>query len=328
MKNRLMRLLRDNANAKARMPLAVMKTEAAPDVAPEATLYLYDVIVDDPFWGGVGAEDFVMALAEASISADTIHLRINCPGGDVFAARAMEAAVRGCSKKVVAHVDGYAASAASYLALACDEVEIAPGAFFMIHKAWTLAMGNCDDLAATSALLAKIDTTLVKSYVAETGQTPKAIKDMMAAETWMTAEEAVALGFADRIMEDAPKDKASAKATWNLAAYQNAPVTTPSPEEEDEPEDPAETPLIDPEEVPAPDPDDPANCGGDPEDCGDPKDGKKPKDVLHGEPDPCTSDANVGLNPTQEYGDEYFQNLNRQLRMRGVSGDKRKSARQ
>lgn len=224
--NKFMQLLKDNAQAKARAPFR------AEVKGGEATLYLYDVIVSDDYFGGVAAEAFVKELR--ALDADVIHLRINSPGGDVFAARAMEAAIRECPKKTVAHVDGYAASAASYVALACDEVEIAQGGFFMIHKAWTVGWGNSDDLLATAALLEKIDDTLADTYVTETGQKKDEIVAMMAAETWLTSKEAVDLGFADRVAEAAPKMSA---AGWNLAAYANAPAPAA--------EQPEETPVAD-----------------------------------------------------------------------------------
>lgn len=222
----LRQLLRDNAQARARRPLSTAMPQAGTP-GRGATIFLYDVLVSDATHGGIAAEGFVKAIQEAARVADTIHLRFNSPGGDVFAARAMEAAVRGCAKKVVAHVDGYAASAASYLALACDEVEIAPGGFFMIHRAWTLGLGNSEDLAATSALLAQIDVSLVETYAKETGLPARQIESMMAAETWISSKEAVTLGFADRITEDAPKAQAK---DWDLSAYRNAPrpnTTTP-----------------------------------------------------------------------------------------------------
>ncbi len=212
MRNRLMQLMRDNAKAKARQPL---RAEQSGD---EATVYLYDVIVSDDWFGGVAAESFVKELR--AITAPVIHLRINSPGGDVFAARAMEQAIREHKSKVVAHVDGYAASAASFVAVACDEVEIAPGGFFMVHKAWTVAFGNSDDLMETAALLEKVDASLVESYARETGQSAEEVQRMMADETWLSAQESVDLGFADRIAEAAPK----ASATWNLAAYDKAPA--------------------------------------------------------------------------------------------------------
>jgi ATP-dependent Clp protease, protease subunit len=183
----------------------------------EATIYVYDVI--DAYWG-VSAKTFAQELAK--IDAKTIHLRINSPGGDVFEARAIAVALREHKSKVIAHVDGYAASAASYIALAADEVEIADGAMFMIHKAWTIAFGNSDDLTEMAGLLDKIDADLVRDYVANTGNTEDQVKEWMAAETWFTADEAVENGFADRKSAEFSAD-ATARAGWDVSAYKNAP---------------------------------------------------------------------------------------------------------
>lgn len=195
--------------------------------ADEATLYLYDAIVGDDltaeYWGGVSPQAFVKQLA--AIDAPVIHLRINSPGGDVFAARAMEQAIREHKSNVIAHIDGYAASAASYLALAADEVHIAQGGFFMIHKAWTMAWGNSDDLISMADLLDKIDESLVATYASETGQTVDQLRAWMAAETWFTADESVQYGFADQIAAAAPK----ASAAWDLSAYANAPKAAAAP---------------------------------------------------------------------------------------------------
>lgn len=215
--NKLMRLLADNRG------VGVFKAEA---VGNEATIYLYDAIVSDAYWGGVSAADFVRELA--ALKVDTIHLRINCPGGEVFAAQAMAQAIREHSATVIAHVDGYAASAASWLALACDQVLISEGGFFMIHKAITMAYGNADDLRITADLLEKVDGTLVAGYVKETGQEEQQITDWMAAETWFNANESVQYGFADAIAGAAPK----ALKQWNLATYNKAPALVIQPPEQ------------------------------------------------------------------------------------------------
>lgn len=190
---------------------------SAEHAGDQATVYLYDVVVSDDFFGGVSAQTFVKTLNE--IDAPVINLRINSPGGDVFAARAIEQAIREHPSQVVAHIDGYAASAASYIALAADQVKIAEGGFYMIHKAWTVAFGNADDLKDTAALLEKIDESLVSTYANATGQEADQIRTWMTDETWFNADEAVANGFADQISEAAPK----ASADWDLAAYAHAP---------------------------------------------------------------------------------------------------------
>lgn len=188
--------------------------------ADEATIYLYDAIVGDDltaeYWGGVSPNMFIRELN--NITASVIHLRINCPGGDVFAARVMELAIRQHTSKVIAHVDGYAASAASFLAVACDEIEIAQGGFFMIHKAWSMCWGNSDEMLKTADLLDKVDESLVATYEAETGQDADMIRSWMKDETWFNADEALTYGFADRIAE--VKAKACA---WDMSVYDKAP---------------------------------------------------------------------------------------------------------
>ena len=224
----LPKLLADNRSAKRKFEIVSQ--------ANEATIYLYDAIVDTDataeWWGGVSAESAVKQIR--SLQADVIHLRINSPGGDVFAARAIEQALRDHSAKKIAYIDGYAASAASFLMLAADEIEMASGGFVMIHNSWTIAMGNASDISRTAELLRKIDSTMAESYAQRTAQEPEQIANWMDAETWFTAQEAVDAGFADRISET------KAKATWNLSAYANAPskepTEEPAPEKITEPE--------------------------------------------------------------------------------------------
>ncbi|MBF8728859.1 Clp protease ClpP [Pseudomonas guariconensis] len=184
--------------------------------AREATIYLYDIIGDD-WYGGVSAKDFVPKLA--ALDADTIHLRINSPGGDVFEARAMAQAIKQHPARVIAHIDGQAVSAATYVAIAADEVEAADGSFFMIHNAWTIQMGNAKDFRDQADLLDKVDASISADYERKTGKSAEEILAMMAATTWMTSAEALAAGFVDRIAEG----KSATQNHWNLAAYGNAP---------------------------------------------------------------------------------------------------------
>lgn len=227
MKNRLLKLFADN-RATAGRSFAV---KALDDDAAE--VFIYDAIVDDEldaeWWGGVAPQSFVKALRE--ITATTIHVRINSPGGSVFAARAIETALREHKARIVVHIDGLAASAATFIAMAGDEIVMSPGALFMIHKAWTIAYGNADDLTASAGLLEKIDGTLAATYAARTGQTVEQCAEWMAAETWFTADEAKAAGFVDSIAEDAPSPSAS----WNLSAFDKAPAPANKPKPAPEP---------------------------------------------------------------------------------------------
>ena len=184
-----------------------------------ASVYVYDVI--DSYYG-VAAQSFVKTLND--IKANTIHLHINSPGGDVFEARAMVAAIQQHKAQIVAHIDGVAASAASYLATACDRVEIVDGAFLMIHNAWSFAMGNAADLRSTAELLDKVDASIVSDYAKKTGKDVEQIQQWMANETWFTSREAVENGFADAVVESGKDSKTKAACnSWNLSAYANAP---------------------------------------------------------------------------------------------------------
>lgn len=184
--------------------------------ADEATIYLYDVI--GGWWGGVAAEEFVKALK--AITAPLIHLRINSPGGDVFDARAIATAIAQHPAKVVAHIDGLAASAATYVAIAANRVEMAQGGFFMVHRSWTLAIGNTFDMRDAGELLQKIDDSLIRDYARKTGRDDGVIVDWMNEETWFSADEAKAAGFVDDVVEAESK----AASTWDLGAYRNAPA--------------------------------------------------------------------------------------------------------
>jgi ATP-dependent Clp protease protease subunit len=224
--DRIVRLLRDNAEARAKAPV---RAEVSGD---EARIYLYDVIVSDDWLGGVGAESFAKKLDELDVSV--IHLHINSPGGEVFAARSIEAAIRRNKAKVVAHIDGLAASAASFVAVACDEVEIAKGGMLMIHKAWTCRCGNANDFVDSAAQLEKLDGTMADTYSEKTGLKVAKISEMMTAETWLTGSEAVELGFADRVAES---NKQASVSGWDLSAYENAPQPPATAEDESKEED-------------------------------------------------------------------------------------------
>jgi ATP-dependent Clp protease protease subunit len=185
--------------------------------AEDATIYLYDAIVSDSFFGGVSAIDFVKELN--ALKQPVIHLRINSPGGDVFAARAMSQAIKEHPSKIIAHVDGVAASAATFPVIAADESVISDGGMFMIHNAWTIGMGNANDFLELAALLEKTDQSILNDYVAKTKKPIDEIKSMMDAETYLYGQEAVDAGFVNAIAETPVKNKIK----WDLSAYMHAP---------------------------------------------------------------------------------------------------------
>lgn len=206
------------------------RAEADPAGAAD-TLYLYDMIVDTDaeaeWWGGVSPQAFNKALK--AMTAPDIHLRVNSPGGSVFAARAMEQAIREHPSNIIAHVDGLAASAASVLIMAADTIEMSPGAFLMIHKAWTIAWGNADDLIQVAGTLEQVDASLVKTYAARTGQDPAEIAAWLAAETWLDADRAIELGFADQVAAETNAQTSARASAWDLTAYQHPPKAAAAP---------------------------------------------------------------------------------------------------
>jgi ATP-dependent Clp protease protease subunit len=212
MSKKLLQLIKDNINRDEPMILVV---NADTD---EPTLYLYDVI--DKYWG-VSASEFNKELMLHA--GKTVHLRINSPGGDVFEAEAMATFIKQHGN-VIAHIDGYAASAATRVASAAKTVEIAESGFYMIHNSWTMAYGNKDELRSTADLLAKVDETIIGDYARKTGNTVEQIIEWMNAETWFTAEEAKANGFVDSIFtKDADTGTQAKNKAWNLTAFENAP---------------------------------------------------------------------------------------------------------
>ena len=215
---KILQFLRDNA-AREKRPVNVVRN------ASEATLYIYDAIFPDGW--GIGAMDVVHALAEHK-DAEVLHVRINSPGGDVGEGRAIMTALSEYPGKKVAHIDSLCASAATSVALACNEIEMVDGSFFMIHNAMGAAFGDRHALRDRADMLEKIEGAIVADYIAKTGKDEDEIRALMDAETWFTAAEALAGGFVDRVGQ-APAAKA--RNTWNLAAFNKVPAQLTNPAE-------------------------------------------------------------------------------------------------
>ncbi len=233
---KLLQLLNSN-QGKNKQPLKVVSA------ANEATIYLYDVI--DEYWG-VSAKDIAIALGD--LKGIEVTLRINSPGGDVFAGRAIATAIKQHGN-VTAQIDGIAASAATYVALAAKETKIADGGFFMIHNAWTFGGGDKNDFIELATLLESLDQTIINDYVAATGKSDEEIRALMDAETWFTAKEAVDNNFIDSVFNAEPEgDDQDAKNKWDLDVYNNVPKTLNTPPPQEPPAAPAapEPPNINP----------------------------------------------------------------------------------
>lgn len=192
-------------------------------------LWLYDVIASDDeeayWWGGISPRQFIEALAQTT---GPVTLRINSPGGSVFGAQAMVAAMRAHGQPITAQIDSLAASAASVIAAEAAECVMSPGSMLMIHKAWGMTIGNGDDHLSAASLLEKIDGQIADTYARRAGGDREKYMALMAAERWFSADEAVEAGLADRVIEDNTQRPAN---RWDLSAYAAVPaIEEPQPE--------------------------------------------------------------------------------------------------
>jgi ATP-dependent Clp protease protease subunit len=165
----------------------------------KAEIVIYGAIGFSWYDEGVSAAKFQKDLKAAG-AVDEIVIRLNSEGGSVVDARAMyNLLVQHKARKVV-EIDGIAASAASFLAMAGNEVNIAEGGFFMIHNARTSIFGaEAKDMRKTADLLDTVNQTIIDTYVARTGADQKKVAAWMDAETWFTGKEAVSNGFATKV---------------------------------------------------------------------------------------------------------------------------------
>lgn len=212
-----------------------------------ATMRLYDPIDS---WGGewgVSAKEFAEALGSLPDDTAEIRLHINSPGGEVYEGIAIMNALRAHKARTVAVVDGLAASAASFLAAGMDEVIMGKNTQLMIHDAWGLAIGNAEDMREMGERLDKISNNIAHVYADKTGAPVEDMRALMLAETWMDAEEAVELKFADSVQGEATQE---AKNRFDLSMFnhdqekeQEPPVVAPpSVEKVDAPASPDTTP--------------------------------------------------------------------------------------
>lgn len=166
---------------------------------------------------GVSAKAFIAEIGKLEAGTD-LELRINSPGGSVFDAVAIYNALKRHDGSVTVTIDGIAASASSYVAMAGDEIVMPENAFLMIHDPSGLAMGTAGDMRDMAEALDKIAGSLIKGYAAKSGKSDDEIASLMAAETWFDAAEAVGAGFADRIAEPV-----RIAARFDIASFRNAP---------------------------------------------------------------------------------------------------------
>ena len=188
------------------------RIEAKDDGDDTAEIIIYDVIgypYNDAF-------DLVRALG--NIKAKNITVRINSPGGDVFDGVAIFNALKDHEARVTTKIEGLAASMASIVALAGDEVQAHKNAMYMIHDPWVLAAGNQYDLREIADILQKIGVNMLDIYYDKSSIGKRELKAMMKEETWFTAAEAKDRGLIDTVLE-----AGAAKAKFDLSIFANVP---------------------------------------------------------------------------------------------------------
>lgn len=180
-----------------------------------ADVYIYDEIG----YYGVTASDFTKEIMD--LTAETIELKINSPGGEVFDGVAIYNALKDHPATVNVTIDGLAASAASFIAMAGDHIKMSRGSEMMIHEAHGMCIGNAADMTALAERLDRIGDKIANFYAERAGGDASKWRTAMHAETWYNGEEAVAAGLADEFM-DAPKNDKAKKNEWDLSIFSYA----------------------------------------------------------------------------------------------------------
>ena len=183
--------------------LAKWAETPAPRSAAEGdnVISVLDVIGED-FWTGGGVTAKRVAAALRSIGERDVVVQINSPGGDMFEGIAIYNLLRRHPAAVRVEILGWAASAASIIAMAGDEIVMGLGTFMMVHNAWGVVIGNRHDMREVADLFDGFDGAIADIYEARTGQDRADIEKLMDAETFMGPSDAVARGFADAVGDD------------------------------------------------------------------------------------------------------------------------------
>lgn len=228
LKSRLKRPLSRLQNSRTDWYRIQNKAEKRPEI------FIYDEI---GFFGN-SAKAFTDELQE--LNADELSVHINSPGGDIFDGLAIYQALKNHKADVTVHVDGLAASIASVIAMAADNVVMAPKASMMIHDGWTMAVGDAREMRSAADLLDKQSGIIASVYADKAGQTPEFWRARMQETTWYSADEAFDAGLVDEV-EGREKKKADEGFDLSVFAYagrENAPDPVIKPKAETPKEEP------------------------------------------------------------------------------------------
>lgn len=166
----------------------------------KAEVLIYEDI-GDGWYGGVSAKGFADDVKKLG-NVKEIFVRINSYGGSVFDGLAIYNTLKNHKATITVNIDGIAASIASIIAMAGDEINIAANGFMMIHDPWTIAAGTAEDLRAEAEIMEKVRGSLLDTYMLKASVERDVISNLMAAETWLTAEEAATNGLVTNITDE------------------------------------------------------------------------------------------------------------------------------
>ena len=192
------------------------------DQAPvtERTLFLNGTIAEESWFD----DDVTPQLFREELNAGEgdIVVWINSPGGDCVAAAQIYNMLMDYKGSVTVKIDGIAASAASVIAMAGTEVLMAPTALMMIHNPATVAFGDHKDMQKAIEMLSEVKESIINAYEIKTGQSRAKLSHLMDSETWMNANKAIELGFADGLLEDEKKTHAEEAYSFSQKQTVNA----------------------------------------------------------------------------------------------------------
>lgn len=187
-----------------------------------AEILLYDEIGPGGFFSsGISAKQFAEDLKELG-KIETLNVRVNSPGGDVFDGLAIYNTLKRHPANVIIDIDGMALSIASVIVMAGDEIRMAENAMMMIHDPWTVSAGTAEDFRAQADLMDTVKGNLVTTYQNRTQLEAEEIGALMSAETWMTANEAKKNRFIDSVT-----DELQMAARFDLSRFRNTPKALP-----------------------------------------------------------------------------------------------------
>ena len=183
-------------------------------------MYLYGPIGNDWFGDGITAKQFADGLKSLG-NVSTIDVRIDSEGGLISDARAIYTQLTQHKATINTYIDGIAASAASWIAMAGEKIYMAEGGWLMIHEAQGGARGTWEEIAKASEILRGLNESIVKTYADRTKNSVEKVRSWMTAETWMDGVTALERGFATHLMEN--KRAVASLSVEGSKCYHNAP---------------------------------------------------------------------------------------------------------